>query len=54
VVSVEAGGRVRLAIEAPKSITILRKELRRAVDANRDAAKEEAPPMTLMDLFPKK
>lgn len=31
-------GGVRLAIEAPKDISILRGELLRAVDANRDAA----------------
>ncbi len=53
VVSVEAGGRVRLAINAPRSMTILRNELRKAMDANRDAAKEEASPLALLDLLPK-
>ena len=31
-------GSVRLAIDAPKSVTILRSELLQAADANRDAA----------------
>ena len=51
VVSVEAGGRVRLAIDAPRSMTILRSELRRAMDANQDAAREEASPMELLGLL---
>jgi carbon storage regulator len=51
VVSVEAGGRVRLAIDAPRSMTILRNELRKAMDANQDAAKEEASPLALLDLL---
>lgn len=51
VVAVEAGGRVRLAIEAPRSTPILRSELKRAMDANQEAAKEELAPMTLMDLL---
>ena len=41
VVSVEAGGRVRLAIDAPRSLPILRSELRVAADTNQAAAKEE-------------
>ena len=49
VVSVEAGGRVRLAIDAPRSLPILRSELRRAVDTNQAAAQEEAAPAELMD-----
>ncbi|BAL01172.1 carbon storage regulator homolog [Oscillibacter valericigenes Sjm18-20] len=53
VVSVEAGGRVRLAIDAPRSMRILRNELRKAMDVNRDAAKEEASPLALLDLLPK-
>lgn len=53
VVSVEAGGRVRLAINAPRSMTILRNELRKAMDANQDAAKEETSPLALLDLLPK-
>lgn len=35
-------GGVRLAIEAPKDIPILRGELLRAVDANRDAAASQS------------
>lgn len=54
VVSVEAGGRVRLAIEAPRSMTILRNELRSAMDVNQDSAREEAPPLVLLDLLAKK
>lgn len=54
VVSVEAGGRVRLAIEAPRSMTILRNELRSAMDVNKDSAREEAPPLVLLDLLAKK
>ena len=50
VLSVEAG-RVRLAIQAPKSVAILRSELRIAAEANREAASEEAPPMALLDVL---
>ncbi len=50
VLSVEAG-RVRLAIQAPKSVPILRSELRTAAEANREAADEEVPPLTLLDVF---
>lgn len=53
VVSVEPGGRVRLSIRAPRSMTILRNELRKAMDANQDAAKEEMSPLALLDLLPK-
>lgn len=41
VMDVYEGG-VRLAIDAPKSIPVLRSELLQAVDANRDAASKEA------------
>lgn len=44
-------GRVRLAIKAPSHISILRSELRSAVDANRDSAREEAPPQELLELL---
>lgn len=44
-------GSVRLAIDAPKEIPILRGELVRAVDANRDAANEETQPQELMELL---
>lgn len=48
VLSVEAG-RVRLAIEAPKSVSILRSELKNAAATNREAADEAAPPLSLLD-----
>ncbi len=44
-------GGVRLAIDAPKEIPILRGELVRAMDANRDAANEEAKPQELQALL---
>ena len=50
VLSVEAG-RVRLAIEAPKSVSILRAELRSAADTNREAAWEGASPLALLDML---
>lgn len=46
--SAEPGGRVRLAIDAPKSMRILRSELRAAMDTNQAAAEEEASPGELM------
>lgn len=48
VVAVEAGGRVRLAIDAPRDMPILRSELRGAMDANRDSAREESTPLELL------
>lgn len=50
VLSVEAG-RVRLAIEAPKSVPILRSELKNAAATNREAADEEAPPLALLEVL---
>lgn len=50
VLSVEAG-RVRLAIEAPKSVPILRSELKNAAATNREAADEEASPLTLLEML---
>ena len=50
ILSVEMG-RVRLAIQAPKSVPILRSELRSAAATNREAADEEAPPMSLLDIL---
>ena len=50
VLSVEAG-RVRLAIQAPKSVSILRSELKTAAEVNREAAGEEAPPLALLDVL---
>ncbi len=42
---------VRLAIDAPKEIMILRSELKKAVDANRDAANGPAEPEQLLHLL---
>lgn len=50
VLSVEAG-RVRLAIQAPKDVTILRSELKTAAEVNREAAGEEASPLALLDVL---
>lgn len=50
VLSVEAG-RVRLAIRAPKSVSILRSELKTAAEVNREAADEEASPLALLDVL---
>lgn len=48
VLSVEAG-RVRLAIQAPRSVTILRSELKVAAQANQEAANDEVSPLELLD-----
>lgn len=51
VMDVYEGG-VRLAIDAPKSIPVLRSELLQVVNANRDAAaKNEARPEDLLDML---
>ncbi len=50
VMDVYEGG-VRLAIDAPKSIPVLRSELLQAANANRDAAKEPARPDGLLGLL---
>ena len=50
VLSVDSG-RVRLAIEAPKSVSILRSELKTAAEVNRDAAGEEESPLALLDVL---
>ena len=50
VISVD-GTRVRLAIDAPGNIPILRSELIVATAANRDSAKEETAPTELLDLL---
>jgi carbon storage regulator len=50
VVSVE-GGRVRLAISAPKDTPILRSELVVAKQVNRDAAQEESAPGELLRML---
>lgn len=49
VVSVDPG-RVRLAIDAPQDITILRSELKVAMEANRESAQEDTSPLALNDL----
>ena len=51
VMDVYEGG-VRLAIDAPKSVPVLRSELLQVADANRNAAsKETARPDDLLDLL---
>ena len=50
VISVD-GTRVRLAIDAPENVSILRSELITARAANRDSAREEAAPAELLDLL---
>ena len=50
VISVD-GTRVRLAIDAPEAVSILRSELLVARAANRDSAREEAAPTELLDLL---
>lgn len=48
--SVEAG-RVRLAIQAPRDVTILRSELKVAAQTNREAADEEISPLELLGVL---
>lgn len=48
VAAVEAG-RVRLAIEAPQDVSILRSELKAAADTNREAARESSLPSELLE-----
>ena len=50
VLDVYEGG-VRLAIDAPKRIAVLRSELLQAADANRDAANDQNEPRQLLDLL---
>ena len=50
VVAIE-GGKIRLAISAPKDVTILRSELIGAQDANRDAAMEQPVPTELLSML---
>lgn len=50
VVAIE-GGKIRLAISAPKDVTILRSELIGARDTNRDAAMEQAAPAELLSML---
>ena len=53
VLSVDAG-RVRLAIQAPRSVTILRSELKVAAQTNREAAAEEVSPLELLGVLKEK
>ena len=53
VLAVEAG-RVRLAIQAPRSVTILRSELKIAAEATREAAEEELSPLELLGMLKEK
>lgn len=50
VMDVYEGG-VRLAIDAPKRIPVLRSELLQAADANRDAANDQTEPRQLLGLL---
>ena len=50
VLSVETG-RVRLAIEAPRDVSILRSELKKAAEVNREAAGEEVSPLALLNVL---
>lgn len=45
------GGRVRLAVDAPKEIQILRSELKVAAEENVAAAKESASPFGLLQVM---
>ena len=53
VLAVEAG-RVRLAVQAPRSVTILRSELKVAAQTNREAAEEETSPLELLGMLQEK
>lgn len=44
-------GAVRLAIDAPREIPVLRSELLQAADANRDAASEGSAPRELLAML---
>lgn len=50
VLSVE-GGKVRLAIQAPKHVSILRSELKTAAATNREAASEASSPLALLSVL---
>lgn len=52
ILSIESG-RVRIAIEAPKDVSILRSELKRAAATNHEAAEESTSPMSLLDMLKK-
>lgn len=44
-------GGARIAIEAPREVPVVRTELLKAVDANRDAAREQSAPQELIKLM---
>lgn len=50
VLSVDSG-RVRLAIDAPRSVSIVRSELIAAAETNQDAAREAAEPAALLQML---
>ena len=50
ILSVDSG-RVRIAIDAPKHISILRSELKRAAVSNHEAAEQSASPLALLDML---
>lgn len=50
IVSVD-GGRVRLAIRAPREVPVLRGELKTAAATNQEAAQEQSSPLALLDLL---
>lgn len=52
VLAVESG-RARLAIQAPRDVTILRSELKVAAEANREAADDEISPLELLGVLKK-
>lgn len=46
-----SGGRVRISVDAPKNVQILRKELLEAKNENHSAAEEIGSPMQLLELL---
>ena len=50
ILSVDSG-RVRIAIDAPKHISILRSELKHAAATNHEAAEQSASPLTLLNVL---
>lgn len=47
------GSRVRLAVEAPRNISILRNELKVAAEENMAAAQDELSPLALLQMVKK-
>lgn len=48
------GARVRVAVDAPKYIQILRSELKKAAEENLAAAEEQASPLSLLGILKNK